>query len=68
MKKEMHWYVPYQVEDEHGEILFTGGEFSEVEKREDAIQIVYDKFGHHGTIWIGQVEHLENPYKKAKKS
>jgi len=65
--KQMHWYVAYDVIDDHDEILFTGGEFSEVETREEAIQIVHDKFGHHGMIRIREVEHLENPYKKAKK-
>jgi len=63
-----HWYVAYDVIFDE-EILFTGGEFSEVETREEAIQIVHSKFGHHGEIRIREVEHLENPYagKSAKK-
>jgi len=65
--KQMHWYVAYTVEDEDGEILFTGGEFTEVETREEAIQLVHQKFGHHGVIRIREVEQLENPYKKGKK-
>jgi hypothetical protein len=63
---QKHWYVAYDVIVGDDEILFTGGEFSEVETREEAIQIVYDKFGHHGAIRIREVEHLENPYKAKK--
>lgn len=59
---QKHWYVAYDVIVENEEILFTGGEFSDVETREEAIQIVHDKFGHHGEIRIREVEHLENPY------
>jgi len=65
---DKHWYVAYDVIDEYDEILFTGGEFSEVETSEEAIQVVRDKFGHHGMIRIREVEHLENPYKKQKKN
>jgi len=60
--KQMHWFVGYQVLDEDQEILFTGGEFLEVETREQAIDEVYHKFDHHGVIVITEVEHLENPY------
>ncbi|HSW92844.1 MAG TPA: hypothetical protein VLJ15_00650 [Gammaproteobacteria bacterium] len=66
--KEMHWYVGYKVLYPGQEILFTGGEFSEVETREEAIQIVIDKQSQFGEVVILEVEHLENPYKKAKKS
>ena len=66
--KAMHWYVAYDVIDEQDEILFTGGEFSEVETSADAILIVIEKFGHHGMIRIREVEHVENPYKKQKKN
>lgn len=64
-----HWYIGYRVLDEDKEILFTGGEFLEVELREDAIQIVHDKFDQFGTVELRDVEHLENPYfKKGKKN
>lgn len=66
--KQMHWFVGYEVLLPNGEILFTGGEFSEVETREEAVQIVLDKQGQFGTVKIKEVEHLDNPYKKAKRS
>lgn len=65
--KQMHWYVAYSIVDEQDEILFTGGEFTEVETREEAIEVVMNKVGWYGIVKIREVEHLENPYKKAKK-
>jgi len=64
MKKIMHWYVGYKVLYPGEEILFTGGEFTDVETREEAIQAVIDKNSQFGTVVIKEVEYLENPYAK----
>lgn len=68
MKKIMQWYVGYKVVDEEDEILFTGGEFSDVATRIEAVQAVIDKNSQFGKVVIREVEYLENPYKKSKKT
>lgn len=66
--KQMNWFVDYCVLDEQGEILFTGGEFTDAKTSRDAILVVIEKYGHLGAIRINSTEEVEINHGRKKKS